>query len=73
MDIYEYKRAVRMLGDVSMDDQAVVISRMKQDGTVVTVNCGDGEARKRIYDVLLVLPPTAPRVQTTQHEEGGAE
>lgn len=69
MDIYEYKRAVRMLGDISLDDKAVVICRMTKDGQIVTVNCGDKEGRLVIQAALRVVPMSAPQVTTTPAKE----
>lgn len=69
MNIYDYKRAVRTLGDVSLDDQAVVVSRMTKDGQIITRNMGDLEARKQIYATLRVLPANTDGVNTTVREE----
>lgn len=68
MNIYDYKRAVRTLGDVSLEDQAVVVCRMTKDGQIVTRNMGDLEARKKIYATLRVLPANTDGVNTTVRE-----
>lgn len=70
MNIYDYKRAIRTMGDVSLDDKAMVVSRMTKDGQIITRNMGDLEARKRIYATLRVLPATTNSVESTVREEG---
>lgn len=69
MNIYDYKRVVRTMGDVTTEDQAVVISIMRKDGAVVTRNMGDEQARRKIYETLRVLPFKAPEVRTTLGEK----
>lgn len=69
MNIYDYKRAVCTLGDISLEDQAVVVCRMTKDGQIVTRNMGDSEARKKIYATLRVLPATTDSVESTVREE----
>lgn len=69
MNIYDYKRVVRTMGDVTTEDQAVVISIMRKDGAVVTRNMGDEQARRKVYEALRVLPFRAPEVRTTLGEK----
>lgn len=68
MNIYDYKRAVRTMGDVSLEDQAIVVCRMTQDGQIITRNMGDLEARKKIYATLRVLPANTDGVNSTVRE-----
>lgn len=70
METIEYKRAIRMLGEVSIEDKAVVISRMKCDGTIVTTNCGDAQARRDLYSVLNVIPTSVSEVEAVFTGEG---
>lgn len=65
MNIYDYKRAIRTMGDVSLDDKAMVVSRMTKDGQIIIRNMGDLEARKKIYATLRVLPANTDGVNTT--------
>lgn len=69
MNIYDYKRAIRTMCDVSEDDQAVVVCRMTKEGQIITRNMGDLEARKKIYATLRVLPANTDGVNTTVREE----
>lgn len=73
MNIYDYKRAIRTMGDVSLDDKAMVVSRMTKDGQIITRNMGDLEARKKIYATLRVLPANTDGVNTTVREEENNE
>lgn len=66
MEIVEYKRAVRCLGDVALSDQAVVIVRMKENGQIVSTNCGEKGARQKIYDIMAQIPVSANIVTTTK-------
>ena len=69
MNIYDYKRAVRTMGDVSLEDQAIIVSRMTKDGQIITRNMGDSEARRKIYATLRVLPASTDGVESTVREE----
>ena len=64
MNIYDYKRAIRTMCDVSDDDQAIVVSRMTKEGQIITRNMGDPEARKKIYATLRVRPANKDGVNT---------
>lgn len=69
MNIYDYKRAVRTMGDVSLEDQAIVVCRMTKDGQIITRNMGDKDARKKIYETLRVLPSSTDAMNSTVREE----
>lgn len=69
MTIYDYKRAVRTLGDVSIEDQAIVVARLTKDGQIITCNMGELRARERIYAVLRVLPVNTDGIKSTVREE----
>ncbi len=69
MNVYDYKRAIRTMGDVSMDDQAMVVCRMTKDGQIITRNMGDPEARKQIYAALRVLPANTDGISSTVRKE----
>ena len=69
MNIYDYKRAVRTLGDIQIEDQACVVARMTKDGQIVTRNMGEANARKKIYATLRVLPATTDGIESTIREE----
>lgn len=65
MNIYDYKRAIRTMGDVSLDDKAMVVSRMTKDGQIITRNMGDLKARQQIYAALRVLPANTDGITST--------
>lgn len=71
MRIEDYKRAVRCLGDVQLNDRAVVIARQKENGQIVITNCGDPVARQLVYDTLKMVPIKANTTTTTRPQRGG--
>lgn len=70
MKIEEYKRAVRCLGDVQLNDRAIIVARQKENGQIVITNCGDPIARQLIYDTLRSVPMKANIVTTTRPQKG---
>lgn len=70
MDINEYKRAVRTMGDVRIEDKAIVVSIMRKDGQIVTRNMGDADGREEIYRTLRVLPASTRDITTVTAGKG---
>lgn len=69
MNIYDYKRAIRTMCDVSEDDQAIVVCRITKEGQIITRNMGALEARKQIYAALRVLPANTDGINSTVRKE----
>lgn len=69
MNIYDYKRAIRTMCDISEDDQAIVVCRITKNGQIITRNMGDLEARKQIYAALRVLPANTDGINSTVRKE----